>query len=103
LFCFNEIVILSSGKEEKTNKIADLTITEFFVKNLENLETPHYLRKMLSPMHAALRFTSLMNTLDTPHHMPATEWCEYREGVVINRPVKKGKGSWVNIGINKDC
>jgi len=58
---------------------------------------------MLFPKHAALRFASLMNPLDTPHHMRATEWLPYREGVVINRPVKDMKGSWVNIGIYKDC
>ena len=44
-----------------------------------------------------------MNPLDTPHHMRATEWYQYREGVVINRPSKDNKGSWVNIGIYKDC
>jgi predicted SPOUT superfamily RNA methylase MTH1 len=83
--------------------MADLTTTEFFVKNLEYLETPQYLRKMLFPKHTALRFASLMNPLDTPHHMRATEWCQYREGVVMNRPVKDVKGSWVNIGVYKDC
>lgn len=44
-----------------------------------------------------------MNPLDTPHHVRATEWSAYREGVVINRPSKDGKGSWANIGIYKDC
>jgi predicted SPOUT superfamily RNA methylase MTH1 len=83
--------------------MADLTTTEFFVKNLEYLETPQYLRKTLFPKHSALRFASLMNPLDTPHHMRATEWTQYREGVVINRPVKDAKGSWVNIGVYKDC
>lgn len=89
LFCFNEIVILSCDRQSKMKMMADLTTTEFFVKNLEYLETPQYLRKMLFPKHAALRFASLMNPLDTPHHMRATEWCEYREGVVINRPVRE--------------
>ena len=80
-----------------------MTTTEFFVKNLEYLETPQYLRKALFPKHAALRFASLMNPLDTPHHMRATDWRPYREGVVINRPVKDVRGSWVNIGVYKDC
>lgn len=44
-----------------------------------------------------------MNPLDANHHLRSDEWCEYREGCVLNRPVKAGKGSWVNIGINKDC
>jgi hypothetical protein len=40
LFCFNEIVILSCDKQSKMKMMADLTTTEFFVKNLEYLETP---------------------------------------------------------------
>jgi hypothetical protein len=83
--------------------MTDLTTTEFFVKNLEYLESPQYLRKQLFPKHSALRFASLMNPLDTPHHMRVNEWSPYREGVVINRPVKDMKGSWVNIGLYKDC
>jgi len=103
LFCFNEIVILSCDKTQRMKMMADLSTTEFFVKNLEYLETPQYLRKTLFPKHSALRFTSLMNPLDTPHHMRATDWQTYREGVVINRPCKDMKGSWVNIGVYKDC
>lgn len=45
----------------------------------------------------------MTNPLEAPHHLKITEWCEYREGVVINRPVSHGKGSWVNIGLPKDC
>ena len=44
-----------------------------------------------------------MNPLNTPHHFKHDDWCEYREGVVINRPSKKYAGSWVNIGLKKDC
>lgn len=84
--------------------LQDLTTTEFFVQNLEYLETPQYLRKTLFPRSPALRFAGLMNPLDAPHHVRATEWSRYREGCVIKRPVKDGKGSWVNIGLYKqDC
>ena len=44
-----------------------------------------------------------MNPLDTPHHVRATEWSGYREGCVVKRPNKADKGSWVNIGIHRDC
>lgn len=79
------------------------TTTEFFVKNLEYIETPQYLRKACFPRHSALRFTGLTNPLEAPHHLKITEWCKYREGCIINRPVSHGKGSWVNIGLLKDC
>lgn len=44
-----------------------------------------------------------MNPIDTPHHKRYNEWFPYRDGVVINRPSKDTRGSWVNIGINRDC
>ena len=40
--------------------------------------------------------------MDCPHHMRATDRLPYREGVVVNRPVKDGKGSLVNVGLYKD-
>ena len=39
----------------------------------------------------------------SPHHLRIDEWCKYREGIVLKRPVKEGEGSWVNIGLTKDC
>lgn len=81
----------------------DVTTTEFFVKNLEYIETPQYLRKQLFPKSSALRFSGLTNPLEAPHHLRATEWCQFREGVIIKRPVKDSKGSWANIGLLKDC
>jgi len=44
-----------------------------------------------------------MNPLDSNHHLRIDEWCQYREGVVLNRPVKENEGSWCNIGLLKDC
>lgn len=44
-----------------------------------------------------------MNPLDSSHHLRIDEWCDYREGVILNRPVKDGKGSWANIGLYKEC
>ena len=44
-----------------------------------------------------------MNPLDSSHHLRIDEWCKYREGIVLKRPVKEGEGSWVNIGLHKDC
>lgn len=44
-----------------------------------------------------------MNPLDSNHHLRIDEWCNYREGVILNRPVKENNGSWCNIGLYKDC
>jgi len=43
----------------------------------------------------------LLNPLDSPHHMRVDEDSEYREGVVLDRPTKPGRGSFVNCGMRK--
>lgn len=45
----------------------------------------------------------LLNPLDSPHHMRMDEDSEYREGIVLDRPAKPGKGSLVNCGMRKVC
>ena len=51
-----------------------------------------------------LSFLSLgiLNPLDTPHHMTIDEDAPFREGVVLDRPVKMGAGSFVNAGMRKE-
>lgn len=44
----------------------------------------------------------LLNPLDTPHHMKVDDDMPYREGVVLDRPVKKGCGSFANVGMRKE-
>jgi len=54
-------------------------------------------------MSEALRYSGLVNPLEADHHLKITEWCRYREGVILRRPVKDNRGSWANIGLQKDC
>jgi predicted SPOUT superfamily RNA methylase MTH1 len=82
---------------------SDISTTEFFVRNLEYIETPQYLRKALFPKSEALRYSGLVNPLEADHHLKISEWCKYREGVIIRRPVRESRGSWANIGLLKDC
>jgi len=71
---------------------------------LQYLECPQYLRKEMFPQHKDLKYAGLLNPLDTPHHLRASELSEYREGIVMNKPAsaKKGKGAWVNCGLDKE-
>lgn len=101
IYRVDEIIIVES-RGRYASSLAKTNPTEFFVRNLEYLETPPYLRKALFPVCPELKFSGLMNPLNTPHHFKADEWSQYREGVVINRPNKKGKGSWVNVGLRKE-
>ena len=40
-----------------------------------------------------------MNPIEVRHHLKANEYLPYREGVVLNRPVKPNQGSWADIGL----
>ncbi|GBO28610.1 Putative methyltransferase C9orf114, partial [Araneus ventricosus] len=43
----------------------------------------------------------LLNPLDLPHHLRVEDECKYREGIVLNKPVREGKGSFLYIGLKK--
>ncbi|KAK2743437.1 hypothetical protein FQN57_004902 [Myotisia sp. PD_48] len=86
--------------------------SHFLSHILSYLETPPHLRKYLFPMHPNLRTAGTLPSLDMPHHVRASEWGEYREGVVVgpdmqngeyNNPQKKHKDSKKKkSGKNKD-
>lgn len=48
-----------------------------------------------------LFLSGLLNPLDSPHHMRMDDESEYREGVVVDRTTKPGRGSLVNCGMRK--
>ena len=59
---------------------------KFFAKNLQYLETPQYLRKLIFPIQPDLKFAGLQSPLDAPHHVRFREdflTVPYREGVTI--------------------
>jgi len=102
IYQVDEVVILKDSHTAKTSH-TKFEGVGFFTRNLEYLETPQYLRKKLFPMHPDLKFSGLLNPLDTPHHLRSDELSDYREGVTVERPCKEGSGSWVNIGLKKDA
>ncbi|XP_005917302.1 putative methyltransferase C9orf114 homolog [Haplochromis burtoni] len=69
---------------------------------LQYLECPQYLRKAFFPKHQDLQYAGLLNPLDSPHHMRIDEESDYREGVVVDRPTKHNKGSFVDCGMRKE-
>lgn len=42
-----------------------------------------------------------MNPIESKHHLKSDEFFNYREGYVLDRPVKEKDGSWVDIGLRK--
>lgn len=69
---------------------------------LQYLECPQYLRKYFFPIHKDLQFAGLLNPLDAPHHLRQNDYCQFREGVVVDKPLKPGRGSQVNCGLLRD-
>uniref|UniRef100_A0A803YH69 28S rRNA (uridine-N(3))-methyltransferase n=1 Tax=Meleagris gallopavo TaxID=9103 RepID=A0A803YH69_MELGA len=109
IFCVDEIVVFDeSGEDAKSvegefegiGKRGKACVQ--LARILQYLECPQYLRKSFFPKHGDLQFAGLLNPLDSPHHMRVDEDSEYREGVVLDRPTKPGRGSFVNCGMKKE-
>ena len=111
IFNIDEVVVFDDGlAKSKSSAAAESDMGRedrkwnpnvFLARILQYLETPQYLRRPLFPVHKDLKYAGLLNPLDAPHHMRATERLEYREGVTTNLPVRNGKGSWVKVGLKK--
>ncbi|XP_052895275.1 putative methyltransferase C9orf114 [Anopheles moucheti] len=70
---------------------------------LQYLECPQYLRKHFFPLHNDLKFSGLLNPLDSQHHLRQQSEFAFREGIVTNKPIKGSKaGSFVNVGLLND-
>uniref|UniRef100_A0A8C9ZCK4 28S rRNA (uridine-N(3))-methyltransferase n=1 Tax=Sander lucioperca TaxID=283035 RepID=A0A8C9ZCK4_SANLU len=109
VFCVDEIVVFDEqgedvksveGEFKGVGKKGHACIQ--LARILQYLECPQYLRKWFFPKHKDLQYAGLLNPLDSPHHMRIDDESEYREGIVLDRPIKQGKGSLVNCGMRKD-
>ncbi|KAG9302914.1 hypothetical protein G9A89_022331 [Geosiphon pyriformis] len=98
--------VASGGANKEGKRGEDKHISSdpnvFLARILQYLETPQYLRKALFPMHKDLQYAGLLNPLDCSHHFRQEEKTPYREGVVISKVPKGGKGSLVDAGLNKN-
>ncbi|XP_017580710.1 putative methyltransferase C9orf114 homolog [Pygocentrus nattereri] len=109
VFCVDEVVIFDEqGEDTRTvqgefkgvGKKGQACVQ--LARILQYLECPQYLRKAFFPKHSDLEFAGVLNPLDSPHHMRIDEEMEFREGVVLDRPCKARKGSFVNCGMRKE-
>jgi len=108
IFNVDEVIVFDD--KGATTKDADAEIVNGIVSTqdggvaqlsriLQYLECPQYMRKQLFPQHKDLQYAGLLNPLDSPHHLRADEEAEFREGIVTDKPVAEGKGSWVHVGL----
>uniref|UniRef100_A0A667Y4Y2 28S rRNA (uridine-N(3))-methyltransferase n=1 Tax=Myripristis murdjan TaxID=586833 RepID=A0A667Y4Y2_9TELE len=109
VFCVDEIIVFDEEGEHVTSVEGEYKgvgkrgqACLQLARILQYLECPQYLRKWFFPKHQDLQYAGLLNPLDSPHHMRIDEELEYREGIVLDRPTKPGKGSLVNCGMRKE-
>lgn len=97
IFNVDELVVVDDSPEARSGTVS--AGAAFMARVAQYLETPQYLRKALIPMHPDLRLAGLLPPLDAPHHMRATEWKPYREGLVLK--TQAGVGCYVDIGLDR--
>uniref|UniRef100_A0A8C6UDH3 28S rRNA (uridine-N(3))-methyltransferase n=1 Tax=Neogobius melanostomus TaxID=47308 RepID=A0A8C6UDH3_9GOBI len=109
VFCVDEIIVFDEQGEDVKSVEGEFNgvgkkghACIQLARILQYLECPQYLRKWFFPKHQDLQYAGLLNPLDSPHHMRIDEESEYREGIVLDRPTKPGKGSFVNCGMRRD-
>jgi predicted SPOUT superfamily RNA methylase MTH1 len=108
VFQIDEIIVFNDGlgnfeKEDGIAVQSQRGSDVFLARILQFVETPQYLRRSLFPVHQDFKFVGLLTQLDTPHHMRIDEYSQWREGVVVDKPVKKGSGSYVEVGLRKEA
>lgn len=111
IFSVDEVVIYEDKSDSKRRE-EDEGLSQslaFFVRNLQYLETPQYLRRHLLPVHRDLKWVGLLSPLDAPHHLRRHERLPYREGAVLaadkSPAAPKGEegqpGCWVYCGFDE--
>lgn len=106
IYSVDEVVIFEDRPDAPKSAEGVSKGLAFFVRNLQYLETPQYLRRQLLPVHRDLKWVGLLNPLDAPHHLRKQERLPYREGAVMEEewdpPAgEREPGCWVNVGMDK--
>ncbi|VDN89562.1 unnamed protein product [Brugia pahangi] len=119
VFCIDEIIVYDETARMKSQQREDYCNGQWYpdlpvhsgnvecnfhlAKILEFMECPQYLRKTLFPLQKTLKYAGILNPLDCPHHLRASDLSvPYREGVVLDKPIKAGRGPICNVGLYKE-
>ncbi|XP_034829522.1 putative methyltransferase C9orf114 [Maniola hyperantus] len=112
VFCVDEVIVYDdigdkiNTKKSKLEEADGVTVARRscvqLARILQYLECPQYLRKHFFPLHKDLEFAGLLNPLDAPHHLRQSNDFKFREGITMNKKVKPGRGSRVNVGLLQD-
>ncbi|KAM3723837.1 putative methyltransferase C9orf114 [Dirofilaria immitis] len=119
VFCVDEIIIYDETARMKPQQRENYCSGQWYpdlpvhsgniecnfhlARILEFMECPQYLRKILFPLQKTLKYAGILNPLDCPHHLRISDLSvPYREGIVLDKPVKSGHGPVCNIGLYKN-
>ncbi|VDM58428.1 unnamed protein product [Angiostrongylus costaricensis] len=110
LFCVDDVIVYDETckmkKEWKGEIIPSNSNFEacfYLARILEYIECPQYLRKYLFPFQKPLKYAGLLNPLDAHHHLRSDDTSiPFREGVVLDKPTKSGRGPLCDIGLGKE-
>ncbi|KOS21254.1 Uncharacterized protein ESCO_004096 [Escovopsis weberi] len=108
IFSVDEVIVYEDSPASSRPRLTDTSAYtgdtdpgHFLSHIMHFLEAPPFMRKTLFPLHPNLRLTSLLPTLDMPHHPHPKEWLPYREGVTVAGATGSGKGTLVDIGMEE--
>eukprot|EP00884_Botryococcus_braunii_P002841 jgi/Botrbrau1/12558/Bobra.0169s0094.2 len=97
IFNVDEVVVIDDSDAARQGGMG--SGAAFLARILQYMETPQYLRRALIAMHPDLRAAGRLPPLDAPHHLRASEWRPYREGVITQS--QEGQGSLVDVGLDQ--
>ncbi|VDK58194.1 unnamed protein product [Cylicostephanus goldi] len=100
-----------SGKWRGDVPLSDANFEACFhlARILEYVECPQYLRKYLFSFQKPLKYAGegheicLLNPLDAHHHLRSDDLSiPFREGVILDKPIKAGRGMLCDVGLEKE-
>lgn len=106
VFGIDEIVVFDDTPMDKRPRETDpesymgeTDPCRYVEHQLNYLEVPPFMRKVLMPLHPNLRGAGLLPSIDMPSHPNPQDWLPYREGVTTSQtPPGKTGGTVVDIG-----
>jgi predicted SPOUT superfamily RNA methylase MTH1 len=99
----DELVVVDDTPQRKDGTIG--AAAALVARVVQALETPPYLRPHLLPLaHPDLAALNACPPIELPHHLRPTEWCAFREGVVMTDTTNTSSESprtFVDVGLDR--
>ncbi|CAD5215422.1 unnamed protein product [Bursaphelenchus okinawaensis] len=95
VFCVDEVIIF-----DETARMTDNQLNSYYSGSWTGEER---MTERNNEFQKPLKYAGILNPLDGMHHLRANDLhIPYREGIVLDRIVKEGKGSFCDVGLDKE-